>query len=233
MRWGLSSLFLVFLALVSPALAQDKEAEKLYGDFDKKIKDAKSLKFDFTLDAHSEKVSVKGVVTLAPGNKMRISFEGEDNGKKIKGLYVSDGMKFVGRFETDGKPENKDEKTPEVLGEYLKAFLVKAGLFIGIEKSTRPRPEFSPDKLTVADLKTVKGEKITGIESTCVEMKLVVEKEKDLPTAKVWFDAKSGLAVKRVLEFPKDGKAVPMITETYANWGVDPVLGKDEFALPK
>src|SRR5206468_9943516 len=95
MRYALSVLLLS--ALASPALGQDREAEKLFRDMEQKIRSAKAVQFTVTVELQGQEKerggTVKGSVLLTSDNRARVKLDGEVFGEKIQRELISDGKR--------------------------------------------------------------------------------------------------------------------------------------------
>ncbi len=230
-RW---TLLLAAFLVAQPVAAQDKDAEALYRDFEKKLTGAKALRAAFTIEATGgENVQIKGTLSYAAGNKLRLQMEGKDRGKTISGTFVSDGKRLSRRSEYDGKPETKEEATPDALSEHLLGFFARGSLFLGVEKSMRPMAEFHPSRLKPAMFKSVGKEKLGEREAQVIEFHLTVPGDSFAPVVKMWFDTKTRLPLKAVLELQTGDTVDLRITETYSQWDFDPAPKEGEFVLPR
>jgi outer membrane lipoprotein-sorting protein len=90
MRW--LALFVLILAAAA-ARAQEGEAEKLYRAMEKKVLAAESLTLDFHSDmtVDDKKVTLKGTIHVAAGNKTRLELESELFQLGGKTLIVTNG----------------------------------------------------------------------------------------------------------------------------------------------
>jgi hypothetical protein len=231
-RWLLP---LAALLLAGPVQAQDKDAEALYRGFEKKVTEAKAFRLVFTIQATvGENVDVKGSLSYAAGNKLRLQLNGKERDRTLAVTVVSDGKRLAGKYVSEGKPETKDEATPDQLGEYLLGYFLRGGLFLSVEKATRPMPQFHPGKVKASNFKLLAKEKVGDRPAQVVQFTLEVADEKFAPVCKVWFDEQTRLPLKLVLELFADANKVELrIAETYSQWEFDPAMKADEFALPK
>jgi outer membrane lipoprotein-sorting protein len=222
---------LALVALAAPAFAQENEAEKIYRGFEKKLKSAKAYKVAFEQEsAKDSTLKVKGEVTVAAGNKLKMSFEGTEGDKPIAGLFVSDGTKLIQRF---NKVATRTDDSPEQLTPYFTGYLAFAGLYVALDEALRPRKQMSPERYKLTGFKLGAKEKVAGRDAQIVEFKLEVPRGDGKPTVKIWFDVQTQEPLKRFLQVEDEGKVYFRTTEYYTNWQFDPKLKDEEFQLPK
>jgi len=230
MRWTLP-LVAALLAPLAPV--QDKDAEDAYREFEKKLTSVKAFRVNIDIQSEEQKVKVKGEMTVAPGNKLKIVFSGTQGDMPISASLLSDGKTVAMKFASGDKGETKSEPTHADMQEFLLGFFAKTGLLVGMDKGTRPMPEFNPNKLTLTNFKMVGKEKVGDRETRIIQFNITVPNEKDQPTCKLWLDTQSQMPLKRQLEVEVNGKVIFRVTELYSQWVRDPVLKNDEFTVPK
>jgi outer membrane lipoprotein-sorting protein len=219
--------------LLLPA-AEPNEAEKLFRDMEKKITSAKTLECDFetTLEGGAEfKMTGKGSLTLAEGNKCRMELNGEAMGKTFKGTVTSDGTNL--QSAEDGKVQPKVD-TPKQLGDLLRAGITRAGVLSTIVLRGDPMAkEFKIDEVfKVSDFKLGKKEKIGAAEAQEIQYALNGTGMDTPMTVSVWVDTKTNLPLKRVMSTTLMGNKI-MSTETCPKMTLDPKVDPKKFELPK
>jgi outer membrane lipoprotein-sorting protein len=233
MRWCLT---LSSLMLIYPAFAQENEAEKLYRAFEKKLVEAKAFSVNFDIKADKGKeFEGKGEVTIAAGNKVKLSFDGQAGPIALKALVVSDGKMVIAKTREGDKDEAKEGKTSETLNEAIVGFFTRAGLFFALRVSMPGQDEGKkPTDLKLSGFKLIGKEKIDNQDAVVIEYKLATPGDKETVMCKMWFDAKTNLPIQRQLEVENNGQVLEMrMTETYRQWQLEPMLPKDFFMLPK
>src|SRR5262249_32868600 len=145
MRW---LLVLMLVALIArPGAAQDKNAEKLFRKMDTRLRGAKTLQcqFDSTLTIGSEKVHLKGTLTLGEDDKLRLETEVKLGDKAGKVVLVSDGTRLASKDSSDPKKDQTRE-VPKALGAHARVMLARYGIGILLNSLSRPRYQAtSPD----------------------------------------------------------------------------------------
>jgi outer membrane lipoprotein-sorting protein len=234
MRWLLVLILVVLIA--RPAVAQDKDAEKLFQKMDSKLRSAKTLQcqFDSTLTIGDEKVRLKGTLTLGEADKLRLESEIKLGDKAGKILLVSDGTRLASKDSSDPKKDQTKE-VPKALGAHARVMLPHYGIGILLNSLNRPRYRAaSPDLDQVSEFKLGVKEKLgkrptQQIEYTVTRKIDVVSPPK--ARVKVWIDLESGLPVKLVAMH--EDADITAGTETYAEFKVDEKVDEKVFKLPK
>jgi outer membrane lipoprotein-sorting protein len=228
---------LVPLVLVLALHAKPNEAEKLFGDMEKKINSAKTLEcaIELKLESSVEKqnFNAKGELALGEGNKSRFEMSGESGGKKGKSTEVADGVKLV-ILVTD-KPKHTIE-VPKTRNDWFRAKLARIGLTqmeVASGPGTPTPKEFNIDVIYgVSDFKLGKKEKVGDQEAQVIEYTLRFKPTETPMTVNVWLDTKTNLPLKRVVTATKD-KEKTTFTETFSNFKVDEKIDPKKFELPK
>jgi outer membrane lipoprotein-sorting protein len=233
MRWWMAIVGCVVFA--GAAQAQDA-AQKLYESMEKKCSQAKAQKIDFAAevtDRPGGQMTIKGSALLATGNRIKMTFEGTEGNRAMKGTVVSDGKMMVMKGEFDGKPDSKTQPAPEQLYQTLNGWLIRAGLFLAFESGLRQNPK-DASELKLSGFKMLAKDKVGGRDANVIEFQMTPAEAKDsVGTCKLWLDTQTNLPLKRTIEVTRNGKSAERITETYAQWEVDPIIADSVFMLPK
>ena len=118
MRWMLSA---ALVALGLPALTtaqQQNEGEKLFRAMEKQVREAKAIKVVFSVDGNlgkDMKVTAKGSVIVAEGNKARVELNAKQGDKDFKLQMYADG-KVMGTL-IDGKSGGKPSPVEPAMSE--------------------------------------------------------------------------------------------------------------------
>src|SRR3954468_5088481 len=90
-------IFVLTAILTTPMMSPAQEdAETLYRALEKKLSEAKVLKFDFNAETKNAQgaITMRGTVAVDTENRMRLIFEGTNLGAKSKVTWISDGKKM-------------------------------------------------------------------------------------------------------------------------------------------
>ena len=213
-------MFLLLLALL-----QD-EPKAAYEAFEKKLTDAKSLRLKWKVDvaivAGGEKdaIELEGELSMRSDDRARFFAKGKYLGTDFAGASVCDGKTL--RVKMADVPAD-DRKCPDNLTKGLSQLSARAGLY-AVVASGKPKLGLD-EEWALSDFRKVDGEK--AIRFT---VESGVKKEQFI--AKVWLDAKTGLAVKRVVR-GGDDKIEITITETWSEAVLDAEMPDEEFEFEK
>jgi outer membrane lipoprotein-sorting protein len=235
MRWF---MMLPAISMVVPASVQDNLGEKLFEAYEQRLASAKAVKVVFQSDesqANLGAIHREGEMILATGNKFKVEIQGKDFGESFAAIYVADGKHFCStckiRGETTIKIKPVFEEQSAVIKENLylfgitNNFAVQIGALVG-------KPGL-PGRFKLKSFRLVGKEKLGDIEAHVVEYGLLTDNK--LPKKqlrKMWFDAKSGMPLKRVLESGSPDRLYKVV-EHYRSWDLDFKLSGDEFLIPK
>jgi outer membrane lipoprotein-sorting protein len=224
---------LLAAALLSPALAQDNEAKKLFLAMEKKIAEAKAFKVAVVIDTKGETKdmvgSYKGFLVLTEDNKARLQVSGVDFGEVRRWEMVSNGKQLKLRPFSLGVPETaKDEATlpaPKTLHRDLVRRISSLGVFLnlGPALSAVGMEAAILGKLDISNFKAGAAEIVGGRDAQVVRYKI---KNNDAAFT-VWIDTKTLLPLKRVIQTKRMGT----ITETYKELTLDPKIEAGAFEL--
>ncbi len=245
-------LALGFLAavLVPTALAQDKEAEKLFRDMEKKIKEAKALEIVFTYQLNGK--TAKGSVLLTKDDKARLrasghyypgvegnpSFELVSDGKRFKTKGAKIGVASNGIPYIDPEEEATAGDTGKGFHKMCAVVLSRGG--VGYFFYTLPYriqgdggvdPDTPESKMTVYDFKASGTEKVGERQAKVVRYRFGKGGKGDAEVT-LWIDAENGLPLKRVFS-NAIGVFVGRFTETYPAFNLNPKIDAKAFELPK
>jgi outer membrane lipoprotein-sorting protein len=219
---------------VSTVQAQDG-AQKLYEAMAQKLDKAKAYKFSFIMDAkESERpIKVSGTVVAAAANRLKLTVEGQDGKRQLKGVVVGDGKTLALQFEVDGQVQLKTRPVHDKFLGTFTGYISRAGMFAAVEGGLRAQDGDPASELQLSGFKLVGKEKVAGRECNVVQDQIARGDAKVSGTGKLWLDTKTNLPLKRTLELNREGKVELRATETYNNWELDSQLPERTFTLPK
>lgn len=240
---------LLAATLLSAAHAQEKDAEKLFRDMEKKIKDAKAFEVVFTYQLEGK--TTKGSLLLTNDNKTRLRLNGPFYfGVKNKAKFelVSDGKQFktkgarlvVGSngqagFDVDGQSEGKIGKRFHALHAVIFSRGGMGFTVLGLPYFVETQEDIDPDKeaskMTVYDFKFGAAEKVGERQAKVLHYRFGKGGKGDAEIT-LWIDAESGLPLKRVF-FNESGVFEGRITEMYSVFNLNPKIDAKVFELPK
>jgi outer membrane lipoprotein-sorting protein len=225
MRW--LALFVLILA-AAPARAQEGEAEKLYRAMEKKILASKSLVLEFNSEMipDDKKVTVKGTIYIATGNKTRLDLESELFELGGKNLIVTNGKS---RYAKVGNLVFHEGPFPPE-GDVLLALIARFGAAMAALEQKIRTTDLDKD-FPVKDFKLGAKEMVGKREAQIVQYQLQDKKIGDLAKMTVWIDTKTHLPLKRAIAEKKDTK-IGDLTETYSVFTVDSALNGKLFDIP-
>jgi outer membrane lipoprotein-sorting protein len=221
-----NTLALALLLLVSGQVLGQDAAQELYEAMELKLVKAKAHRFSYELDGmHMDTpLKAKGVLILASGNRVKLTFEGTNGKTAIKITIVSDGKTQQRHREIDGKADVRSSDVHDKCFAFLAVHLSRVGAYNGILELDSAFPE-NPGHLKLSGFKLLGKEKIDGRETNAIGYQMTHRKWK--VTCKLWLDAQTNLPVKRIVEGD-----IRMV-ETYSRWELDPKLPAETFTLPK
>ena len=230
MRW-LTAMALV--ALACPVFAQQNEAEKLFRAMEKQVKESKTIKVGFDVDADLGKAAaakLKGSLVVAPGNKARLDAKGTFEGKERSVLMLADGKQQL-------YSENNEPAKPRALefdiSTVVPQILARGGVFAMFETAPDKKDAFDIDKfLPATDFKLGAREKVGAREAQPVQYTLKPGPDR-LVQVTVWLDLKTNVPLKRVLVGTNPDKQMITVTETYTEIALNPAVEDKIFEMPK
>ena len=225
MRW-LTLLTLILAA--APAPAQEIEAEKLYRAMEKKILAAKSLALEFNSEMipDDKKVTLKGTIYVALGNKTRLDLESELFQLGGKTLIVTNGDS---KYAKVGNLIFAEGPFPPK-GDVLLALIARFSAAIAAMEQKIGTTDLDKD-FPVKGFKLGVKEMVGKREAQIVQYQLQDKKIGDLAKMTIWIDTKTQLPLKRVIAGKKDTK-IGDLTETYSVFTVDSTLDGKLFDIP-
>jgi outer membrane lipoprotein-sorting protein len=230
---------LLALALLPRALAQDKEAEKLFRAMEKKITEAKAFKVAVVIatkgDTKDRVGGYKGSLVLTKDNKARLKVSGVDCGEARRWEMVSNGKQVKLRpYAVSGVEGDKEEETlatPKHLHRHLATRVSRLGVLRNLPRLAAfvlvaDRPGEIPD---IRGLKAGAAGKVGGRDAKAVRYKISgVLPVDDDAVCTVWIDTKTLLPLKRVIVLDRRW---PAITEIYKEFTLDPKTDARAFEL--
>jgi outer membrane lipoprotein-sorting protein len=222
------------LALLVPALVQEDEAERACQGMEKRLVEAKTLRFTFAMtvevDAMQDKLT--GTIWLGEGNKAKINVKGTmGGGKDLEMFMVSDGTHMMTRM--TGVPSQEPRDTPRGTGELIRGTIGRAGVFAGLFYGTNDKKEPTLDELfTLSDFKVGSRAKKGLGEILVIEHRIAFRGAKEKGMITVWIDNKTFLPEKRVFTI-NDAAHKVRVMEAYEAMRVDAKLDDELFVLPK
>lgn len=252
MRYVLSVL--LWPALLPAALAQDKQAETVYRDMEKKILAAKSFEvtFDYQIEGtERKKRTTKGTLLLTKDNKANLKVSGFFGEKReAPVLLVSDGMQLKTKGAKFGVASNgvpgaepggaNEQKTPKRLHTDLGTLVSRGGVWYSLFimpylLSEGLDPDAEGSKVQAYDFKLGAAEKVGDREARVLRYRFGKgDKCPDDQEMTLWIDSATLLPLKRVLDLRENRGVVSgiLITERYA-FTLEPKIGAKAFELPK
>jgi outer membrane lipoprotein-sorting protein len=240
MRYALS--ILLFPALCSPVLAQDKDAEKLFRDVEKKIKAANAVEITFEIEVKKKKL--KGSLFHTKDNKTQLKISGDLGQGDRKGTLelVSDGKLIKAARTPKVGGEKSSWPTPKNLHTLLGTMVGRAGVqvtLMALPHILGEQKEIDPESLRIEvyDFKAGPGGKVRERHAKVITYRLGQKADAPSQAAEVtlWIDAKTLLPLKRVVvqKKGKEGREGIRITETYSEITLNPKVDVKRFELPK
>jgi outer membrane lipoprotein-sorting protein len=228
MRW-LSACSVLILA--APAFSQQNEAEKLYRAMEKNIREAKSVKMAFEIDAIMDKETgtMRGAVTVAPGNMVRLEAKGSVSAKEREITVIADGKQAL-RYET-GMPKAEIKPVESNLSETRPQILARGGVFATFQIG--PATErFDIDKIMpLSAFKLGNKEKVGQREAQVVECTMMPDNGQVVQLT-TWLDTKTNLPLKRLVTAPAE-KGLFRVLEVYTEITLNTKFDAKLFELPK
>jgi outer membrane lipoprotein-sorting protein len=191
MRW--LALFVLILA-AAPAGAQEDEAEKLYRAMEKKVLAAESLavEFDSQMTVDGKKVTLKGTIYVAAGNKTRLDLKSDLFGIGGKTLIVTNGES---RYAKVGDMVfDKGPFPPK--GEVLLGLIARFSAANAVLEKKIVASDFGKD-FPVKNFKLGVKEMLGKREAQVVQYQIQEQKRDDLAEVSVWIDTKTQLPLSR------------------------------------
>jgi len=235
-------------ALLPGAFAQDKDAEKIFRDMEKKVKDAKAIEVTFRYQLVGK--NAKGALLMTNDGKARIAVMGNyffgikgnssftllSDGKNYKVTGAKFGIATIGRpfIEPGGSSEGQLGKG---FREMTTATLTRGGIgltVIGLPYLVSIDAGIDPDeqesKMTVYDFKMGAADKIGDRKAKVLHYRHGKGGNDD-PDMTLWLDDETGLPLKRVFQQPRGEKI--RIEDTYNSLKLNPEFKASIFELPK
>jgi outer membrane lipoprotein-sorting protein len=228
------SVLLVLLLPAAAAAGGGNEAEKLFRQVEKKITSAKSLKVSATIEVQgkSDDGKVEATLVWAAGNKARLKFSGNIQGKDVTMEVVSDGKRML----STGFGKSKEEKARKNLDDLLTRMVSRAGLlgiFFIVRQGGPGQPAGDPDSeklFNARDFKLGEAEKVGGRDARVIRYRIIPEIGNPVAVT-LWVDVKTLLPLKR--QIAPEQKDADTITETTTTFTLNPKLDPKTFELPK
>ena len=223
----------VVLLLTAPARPQDDEAERVFQGMQKRLLEAKTLRFSFamSLEVDTREDKLKGSVALGEANRANIGVNGTMNGKPLEMLLVSDGSRMVTKVTGAGEQGPRD--TPRHTGKLIRGTLARAGMFAGLFYSVNDKKEPALDDLfQCSDFKIAARQKLGGKEVLVLEYSIGFRGTKEKGRVTLWVESKSLLPVKRVFTISDASRKV-RVMEVYEPMEADAQIDAKVFELPK
>jgi hypothetical protein len=251
MRWLLP---LIVMAGPVSVEAQENKGEKLYRDFEKKLRSAKAYRVTFQTKCPERHISLKGSLLIA-GNKLKGIAEGQSRPflpKDAEMTFLSDGkvqartLTPLGKGGVKGKPTRIRWEASPKLGTTVTGLLARQGVYSLLttfgplvnNKLSTPALEKLINDLEVRNFNLVGNEKLGDKVAQVVEFNLEFKEKLEFPefpkiSSKIWFDTVTQLPLKRIQEMSDGGDEVYRRVETYSRWEIDPEIKEGTFTLPK
>jgi hypothetical protein len=252
MRWLLP---LIVMAGPVSVEAQENKGEKLYRDFEKKLKSAKAYRVTFETKCPERHMFLKGSLLIA-GNKLKGIAEGQPDvyflPKDAEMTFLSDGkvqartFTSLGKEGVKGKPTRTSWEASPKLGTTVTGLLARQGVYSLLttfgplvnSKLSTLHLEGLLDSVEVKNFNLVGTEKLGDKVAQVVEFNLELKEKMEFPefpkiSSKIWFDTVTKLPVKRIQEQSDGGKVIYRRVDTYSRWEIDPEIKEGTFTLRK
>jgi outer membrane lipoprotein-sorting protein len=235
MRWF---SLLAVLTVATPAYGQKNEAEQLHRAMEKKIRSAKSLQLAFKGEMAGDgmKITCKGTVKMAVGNKFRLEIDADIMGKAEKMLFVSDGKSTYAKM--GDKVDPKTEAPEPGMYDKVTGLIARLGmigsffLYFEVNSSTdqaKKEPFDLDKKVPIKNFKLGPNVKVGKRDAQVVEY--VIELNGQPGKMSVTIDVQSQLPLKLVAE--GEGKKAFRMVETITEFTIDGKMDAKVFELPK
>lgn len=239
-------VLLVLALAAAPVYGQENEAEKTFGEMEKKLRSAKSMHFEFdTVEgAKGEGATVKGSFDMAEGRaKFRIKSDTTRGDKKLEMLCVADGKATYANNGAFPKPLRIPAARP--FNDNHLSLLARAGPITFFNACSAGPLPFAPrlanfeddinKSLVVKSFKSGSKEKVGDQETHVVHYEVTWgDKKGDAIQSTVWIDTKTLLPVKHKAVFTPTVGGKPVQTEIiFRAFSVDGPTDPKVFELPK
>jgi outer membrane lipoprotein-sorting protein len=244
MSLALGLLATVFL---SPALAQDNEAEKLFRGMEKKLLAAKA--FEVTFDYQFQGRKAKGELLVTQENKMRLKVIGHFEKQKAGFELVADGKQLKTKgaklyVAPNGQPVveaggQSEWQAPKNFHAVLGGTVSRGGMWFtvlvmpylqGGEGGRELNLDGEESKMKVYDFKLVGAEKAGEKEAKVVRYQFGSGRGRDDEEITLWIDAKTLLPLKRSYTL---NNSSARIVENYHEFKLDPKIDTKAFELSR
>jgi outer membrane lipoprotein-sorting protein len=211
------------------------KAEDLYRRMVAAVTKAETLDCAFELQVKGDApASYRGVLTIAPGNKVRVELHALPPGKETHTI-VSDGMALYvsGAIGPAGAP-------PKQLAEIVRGSFGRAGVSPTMfrsstqERGGKDEKEVNlDDRFRASAFRLRDAEKVGTRAAEVVEHRMVTDlNPKETFVITVWIDAETHLPLKRVVTCEENGQPVTT-TEIYSRMTVNGRIDPKTFEFPK
>lgn len=224
--------------LPTPAeVASAHRAKTLFEAMERKLAQAKSFKVKFESEVLTTMSlgRIEGILMLAPGNRMNLSWSfstpeqirlAQAVQPESQAVLLSDGKNFVVTSDSKGKP-TRVEAVKEKHQQTLSSWGFRIGLFYTSGRLNQVECEEDRNAIKLSDFKTAGEEEVDGRPANVIQFTLT---KNNVPTFhKLWLDQETGLPLKLVVR-TREGMGC---SETYHNWQLDLALPDDAFTVPK
>lgn len=228
---------LLMPTLLSAALAQDNNAEKVFHAMENKIVEAKALRFAVNIVTRGDTKDSVGRFTcsflLTSDNQARLKFSGTNSGERRQWEMISDGkrvyLKPFGLGATETSKEEETVATPEKLHDLLARRVSQ----LGVQPIMNPAvPVFqaagSEPKIDLWDFTAGDSDKVDDRDAKVVRYQAGQKELSQSMAFTLWIDNATGLPLKRVMV-----AKTHTVTETYSEFTLDPKIDPKMFELPK
>jgi outer membrane lipoprotein-sorting protein len=216
---------LALLCCVTPARAEDRDAEQLFRKMEEKLGSAKAMNVTYEFQKGKSPGRMSGTILLAEGNRLRWE-------ERPKGESLADEIILI----ADGKSaallglENELAKPVAVPANFRKVVvqtLARQGVcaFKEVVGVARQGSAPEPGALPAGDFALGGKEKIGGREAHVISYRMGIRGVAEWPV-RLWLDTQTGLPLKR-----QTGDGEEALTETYSEFTLEPKLDGDAFRL--
>ncbi|HBI45495.1 MAG TPA: hypothetical protein DDY78_21965 [Planctomycetales bacterium] len=189
---------------------------------------AKTLQCHFRVKVGT--LSYEGSLFLAEGKKARLAINEATNGRPMRLLTVSDGVRLS--YQDNGMPQPKFEDAPKNLNADILIWVARPGVFLPQAPLPDVKTDDAKDRFRVSSFTLGDKEKVGERETQRLEYQLTVKGQDEPLSVVIWLDPKTGLPIKRLVTSRTGGQQTTVV-ETYEKLTLDEKVDVKKFDLPK
>ncbi|MBY0229899.1 MAG: hypothetical protein K2W96_11510 [Gemmataceae bacterium] len=209
-------------------------ARRWYEEFEERMGKAKAFRVAFRTESEGKGgLRMSGTLAAVEGDRLRIRFDGETDGKRSVVLFACDGGELLLRTEPAGLPaKSVSRPVADGLYEGVASLLAAGGVAQVVQKLSVTIPASCP-RLRPASWLSSATEKIEGREARRLDYEITAFGRGGLETAAFSLWLVGGLPAKRTVAVRRGEEVLTRVAETYSEWALDPKLGAKELEVPK